>query len=91
MICCQWKRRWSKWAVVALLLVAAPAAAELRVFACEPEWAALSAALGGDRVSVDMATTAAQDPHYVQARPGLIALARRADLLVCTGAVLEAG
>jgi zinc/manganese transport system substrate-binding protein len=91
MICCQWKRRWSKWAVVALLLVAAPAAAELRVFACEPEWAALSAALGGDRVSVDMATTAAQDPHYVQARPGLIALARRADLLVCTGADLEAG
>ena len=59
MMCCQWKHRWSKWVVVALLLVAAPAAAELRVFACEPEWAALSAALGGDRVSVDMATTAA--------------------------------
>ena len=91
MMCCQWKHRWSKWVVVALLLVAAPAAAELRVFACEPEWAALSAALGGDRVSVDMATTAAQDPHYVQARPGLIALARSADLLVCTGADLETG
>jgi zinc/manganese transport system substrate-binding protein len=37
------------------------------------------------------ATTAAQDPHYVQARPSLIAQLRRADLLVCTGAELEIG
>jgi zinc/manganese transport system substrate-binding protein len=87
----EWKRLWSKWLVASLAMVAVPAAAELRVFACEPEWAALAAALGGDRVSVDTATTAAQDPHYVQARPGLIALVRRADLLVCTGADLEAG
>lgn len=86
----QRKRRWSQWLVAALALVAVPATAELRVFACEPEWAALAAALGGDRVRVDTATSAAQDPHYVQARPGLIALARRADLLVCTGADLEA-
>jgi zinc/manganese transport system substrate-binding protein len=63
----------------------------LSVFACEPEWAALVKQLGGDRVDVYSATTAKQDPHHVQARPSLIAKARRADLLVCSGAELEIG
>lgn len=63
----------------------------LSVFACEPEWAALAKQLGGDRVDVYSATTAKQDPHHVQARPSLIAKARRADLLVCSGAELEIG
>jgi len=75
-----------------LLLVASPSAmAELNIFACEPEWAALSQELGGDNVTIFSATTGLQDPHYIQARPSLIAKARRADLLVCTGAELESG
>lgn len=65
--------------------------AALNVFACEPEWAALAKALGGDRLTVYSATTAMQDPHHIQARPSLIAKTRRADLLVCTGAELEIG
>jgi zinc/manganese transport system substrate-binding protein len=32
-----------------------------------------------------------QDVHHIQARPSLIAKSRRADLLFCTGAELEAG
>ena len=68
-----------------------PAQAALKVFACEPEWAALTQELGGDRVSVFSATTALQDPHYIEARPSLIARVRNADLVVCTGAELEAG
>ena len=68
-----------------------PAWARLSLFACEPEWAILAETLGGDRVEVYAATTPHQDPHYVQARPSLIAKARRADLLVCTGAELEQG
>lgn len=72
-------------------LCAAPAHADLKVFACEPEWAALATELGGDKVSVYLATTALQDVHQVQARPSLIARARGADLLVCTGAELEVG
>jgi len=67
------------------------AQADINVFACEPEWAALTRALGGDHVTVTSATTALQDPHYIQARPSLIARMRRADLLVCTGADLEVG
>ena len=76
-----------------LLLAAWPAlaASKLNVFACEPEWRALAQELGGDRLSITSATTAKQDPHYIQAKPSLIASARRADLLVCTGAELEVG
>ena len=69
--------------------LAVPAHADLSVFACEPEWGALSKELGGDKVSVYVATTGAQDPHQVQARPSLIAKARGADIAVCTGAELE--
>lgn len=67
------------------------ASVPLQVLACEPEWAALVQELAGERAEVYLATTAQQDPHRIQARPSLLAAARRADLLVCTGAELEAG
>ena len=65
--------------------------AALEIFACEPEWAALSKELGGDKVSIYAATTAKQDPHRIEARPSLIARTRAADLLVCSGSELEVG
>jgi zinc/manganese transport system substrate-binding protein len=68
-----------------------PALAALNIFACEPEWGSLAKELGGDRVQVYTATTALQDPHRIEARPSLIARARSADLVVCTGAELEIG
>jgi len=74
-----------------LALWAVPAQAALHVFACEPEWAALTKELGGDLVDVASATTALQDPHQIQAKPSLIARVRNADLVVCTGAELEIG
>lgn len=77
--------------LLALLFWASGASAALNVFACEPELAALARTLGGDNLSVFSATRAGQDPHHIQARPSLIAKARRADLLVCTGAELEIG
>lgn len=70
---------------------AAGAQAAVNVLTCEPEWQALVQELGGDKVSASSATTALQDPHRVEARPGLIARTRKADLLVCTGLDLEAG
>ena len=63
----------------------------VNVLACEPEWAALAQAVGGDRVKVTSATTPLQDPHRIEARPSLIARARNADLLVCSGLDLEIG
>lgn len=64
-------------------------AAELQVFACEPEWGAVAKELGGDKLKSFSATTAFQDPHRIEARPSLVARLRRADMLVCTGAGLE--
>lgn len=78
--------------ITALLLLWTLAGhAELRVFTCEPEWQSLAEEIGGEQVTVSSATTALQDPHYIQARPSLISQLRRADLLVCTGADLEVG
>jgi zinc/manganese transport system substrate-binding protein len=81
------------FALVALTaaMLAQPALAAVNVLACEPEWAALTTELGGDRVKVSSATTALQDPHRIEARPSLIARSRNADLLVCTGLELEVG
>ena len=79
------------WMVFLLLMGAMPAKAALEVLACEPEWASLTQELAGELAQVSSATTARQDPHRIEARPALLARARRADLLVCTGAELEAG
>lgn len=74
-----------------LLLFSLSASAKVNVFACEPEWKSLVEVLGGGHVKAFSATSAFQDPHYVEARPSLIAKTRQADLLVCTGAELEVG
>ncbi len=67
------------------------AAEQIRVFACEPEWASLAEEIGGSDVIVHSATHGAQDAHHIRARPSLIAKIRRADLLFCSGADLEVG
>ncbi len=75
------------------LTVAMPLAAraDLAVFATVPEWGALAKEIGGDKVKVYTATNAFQDPHRIEAKPSLLAQARRANLLVATGAELEIG
>jgi len=77
-------------ALTMLCALSTPAHA-LKVFACEPEWAALTKELAGDQASIYTATNALQDPHQVQAKPSLIAAVRNAELMVCTGAELEVG
>lgn len=74
-----------------LACCAMPASAALNIFASVPEWAALSREIGGDKVKVFAATQALQDPHHVEAKPSLVARLRTADLVVATGAELEAG
>lgn len=72
-------------------LTASLAQADLRVFATVPEWGALAKEIGGDKVSVYSATTALQDPHRIDAKPSLLAQARRAQLLIAVGGELEIG
>lgn len=75
------------------LLIAAPAKAEaeVKIFACEPEWKALAQEIGGGKIDAYSATHAKQDPHHIRAKPSLIAKMRNADLVICSGAGLEVG
>ena len=85
----------NKWIAVASVslawLLSQPALAEIKILACEPEWASLAQEIAGDKATVYSATTALQDPHRIEARPSLIARARNADLAVCSGSELEVG
>jgi zinc/manganese transport system substrate-binding protein len=80
-----------KISVLFFALVTLPAWAVFNIFATVPEWGALAKEIGGDKVSIYTATTALQDPHRIEARPSLLAQARRAQLLLATGADLEVG
>jgi zinc/manganese transport system substrate-binding protein len=77
--------------LLASMAMATPAQAKLKVFACEPEWGSLVHELAGDKVDVDVGTSALQDVHVIEAKPSLIAKVRAADMVVCTGAGLEVG
>ena len=80
------------WCIgIAAWLCAQSAMAALNIFACTPEWGALAKELAGEKANIYNATNALQDPHHVEARPSLIARARSADLVICTGADLEVG
>ena len=73
------------------LVAASTAQAKVNVFACEPEWGALTTAIAGEQANLTVATTALQDVHQIQARPSLIAVVRKAQLLICSGSGLESG
>ena len=79
------------WLLTAAVYAASAEAKAVNIFACEPEWGSLAETIGGDAVKVFTATSARQDPHYIQARPSLLAKVRKADLVFCTGAELEVG
>lgn len=77
--------------LLVFLLGAAPLVHALDILACEPEWAALAAAVAGPDANITSATGAKQDPHDVEARPALLSAVRRADMVACTGGGLEEG
>lgn len=74
---------------IALISLSTTAQAELKIFACVPEWGSLARTLGGDRVTVTDATSALDNPEAMTPTPGLVASLGQADLAVCTGAGLE--
>jgi zinc/manganese transport system substrate-binding protein len=73
------------------ILACGPAQSAVKILATTSDWGALATELGGDRVSVYIATNALQDVHRVDAKPSLVARARTADLVIATGAELEIG
>ena len=73
----------------AVLVGAAPAAAQLRVVTTTEDLAALAREVGGDRVNVTALARGYQDPHFVEPKPSFILAVNRADLLIAVGRELE--
>lgn len=76
---------------VALLAPAMAHAAKLRVVTTTQDPAALTRAIGGDRVSVTALAKGYQDPHFLDAKPSYMLELNRADLVECIGLELELG
>ena len=75
----------------ALVLPAGDAAADLKVVTTHADLAAITLAIGGDRVEVVNLCEPTQDPHFVDARPDLMLELNQADLLILVGLQLEVG
>lgn len=65
--------------------------AQLNVVATTANMGMLARTVGGDAVRVTVLAPPDRDPHYLEARPQMLAALRRADLLVAVGAGLEVG
>lgn len=74
-----------------LLLVAAPAAADVKVVATVPDLAAIAREVGGNKVSISAMSLPTQDPHFVDAKPSLVLKLNKADVLLAVGVQLESG
>lgn len=74
-----------------LLLVAFPALAKLNVVTTTQDPAAITRAIGGDRVNVKALAKGYQDPHFVDAKPTYMVDLNRADLFEIIGLDLEIG
>ncbi|MBT9544378.1 MAG: zinc ABC transporter substrate-binding protein [Candidatus Sericytochromatia bacterium] len=86
---------WSPLLALALLSASsafcAPAWAKVEVVTTYPYIAELVKEVGKDKVQVSALARGDWDPHFVVARPSLIAKLRKAELLVINGAQLEIG
>ncbi len=78
-------------ASLALLVLAFPAHAKLKVVATTADLGAIAREVGGDAVDVEVLSQPTQDPHYVDAKPSLVLTLSRADLLLLNGLELEVG
>lgn len=75
----------------ALVTLALPAFAKLRVVATTTDLGALAKEIGGDKVDVTTLAKPTEDPHFIDAKPGFISTLNRADVLIEGGAELEHG
>ncbi len=66
-------------------------ARKIRVVTTTEDLAAITRAVGGDRVQVDFIARGAQDAHFIDAKPSHILKLSRADLFVQIGLGLEVG
>lgn len=75
--------------ILLLLFNAHKAFAEISIYACEPEWAALAREIVGRKAEVLLGTSPLENPANVRVNNDLLNVVRRADLIFCTGGGLE--
>ena len=73
------------------LLVSPAVHAKLSVVTTLPSFADIARNVGGDDITVESLTRGTQDPHFVDAKPSLVLVLNRADLLIRVGLGLEDG
>ncbi len=66
-------------------------AERLTVVTTTPDLKSITESVGGDHVSVTSLACGYEDPHFVQAKPSYMMLARKADLWIRIGLELEIG
>ena len=76
-------------ALLAALSVSIQARAAVKVVTTTQDLAALTAEVGGDKVTVEALARGYQDPHFVEAKPSFVIKLHGADLLVLVGRELE--
>ena len=86
--------RFSRLAALIFLLIAVQSIAwsrekQVRVVTTLGVLRSMTEEIGGDRVQVVSLASPLQDPHYIQPKPTLMQLARRADLFIEMGLQLE--
>lgn len=64
---------------------------KLRIVTTTTDLAALTKAIGGDKVEVTAIATGREDPHFIAAKPSYMMTARKADLWIRIGMELEIG
>ena len=74
-----------------LFIAALTLRAELNVVASLPDFGSIAEAIGGKEVQVTTIARGSEDPHFVDARPSFVRVLNKADLLIESGADLEAG
>ena len=70
---------------IALLALASPASAKLRVVSTLQDFASIAETIGGSRVEALALAKGYQDPHFVDAKPSFILKLSNADLLIVAG------
>ncbi|MDX1588214.1 MAG: zinc ABC transporter substrate-binding protein [Oleiphilaceae bacterium] len=74
-----------------LMLLSGLSQAAVNIAATVPNMGMLAREIGGEHVQVTVMAPPGRDPHYLEARPSMMAALRRADMVVSVGAELETG
>jgi zinc/manganese transport system substrate-binding protein len=83
------KHRMFLAALIAAFSLSTDAQAAIKVVTTTQDLAALTAEIGGEKVTAEALARGYQDPHFVEAKPSFVIKLHGADLLVLVGRELE--